>query len=259
MPVSRTARLAWIRPGSCLAVAALGWGSVNIVDVLAHERHDLHVEYAQAIHTIDIDADKGSVHVIGTDDPKVTLDAKVSEGLRSGSHREQLDGDRLVLRARCPAIFATWCGVDYTIRVPRGTAIVADTSGDGIDVTGVTGDLNLSSSGGGVHVVGASGSLDLRSSGGGVNAEQLTSDVVIADSSGGGVHLDFTEPPRSVKASSSGGGVTVEVPNTPGAYQVNASSSGGGVDTEVRTDPSSPNVIDADSSGGGVTIRYPTS
>ena len=259
MPASFGTRLAWLLPGSALAVATIGWGSLNVVDLLAHERHDLHVEYPEPIRSIDIDTDKGSVHVIGTNDRTVTLDAKVSEGLRAGSHSERVEGDRLVVRATCGNVLATWCGVDYTIRVPAETDVVADASGSGIDVSGVTGDVDLSSSGGGVHVVGAGGTLTLHSSGGGVTAEQLTSDTVDASSSGGGVRLRFTEPPRSVKASSSGGGVTVEVPDTPDAYRVDASSSGGGVNTEVRTDPDSPNVIDASSSGGGVTIRYPDS
>jgi hypothetical protein len=256
MPASRSTRLAWLVPGSVFAVASLGWGTASVADVLAHERHDLHVVYTQPIHVIDIDTDKGSIHIIGTNDPTVTLDAKISEGLRSGSHSEQVQGDRLVIRAGCPVLFSTWCGVDYTLRVPATSSIVGRASGSGITVDNVTGDVDVSSSGGGVHLEGGAGKLTLGSSGGGVTADGLTSDVVQASSSGGGVHLQFVDPPTSVRASSSGGGVTVEVPNTPDAYHVEASSSGGGVSTSVKTDPSSNRVIVASSSGGGVTVRY---
>jgi Toastrack DUF4097 len=258
MSASRTARLAWLLPGSFFAVATLGWGTMNIIDLTAHERHHEQHEFTEPIRTLDIDTEKGEVRIVGTDASTVTVDATVSEGLRAGSHSEHVDGDRLVIRASCPIMFATWCGVDYTIRVPSTTTVVAQSSGGGVDVSGVTGDITVSSSGGGVHVTGGGGhTLILDSSGGGVSGEGLTADTVTASSSGGGIHLHFAEPPQMAKATSSGGGVTIEVPETPGAYQVHATSSGGGVHTDVRTDPSSPNVIDADSSGGGVTVRYP--
>ena len=48
-----------------------------------------------------------------------------------------------------PGFLSTWCGDDYTIRVPRGTAVVADV-GLGVDVTDIDGDLQLHSSDGGV-------------------------------------------------------------------------------------------------------------
>jgi hypothetical protein len=258
MPASRTARLAWLLPGSFFAVATLGWGTMNVVDITAHERHHEQQAFTEPIRTLDLEAGSGEVRIVGTDAGAVTVDASVSEGLRAGDHSERVEGDRLVVRSSCPAIFSTWCGVDYTIRVPADTAVVSHTSGGGVEVTGITGDVTLSSSGGGVHVTGGGGhTLTLDSSGGGVSGDALTADVVTASSSGGGVRLSFAEPPQTVKADSSGGGVNIEVPNIPGAYQVNASSSGGGVHTDIRTDPTSPNVIDASSSGGGVTIHYP--
>ncbi len=258
MRTSTTTRLAWLVPGSVFAVATLGWGTFNVVDLLAHERHHEQVTFAQPVTTVQVDTDKGSVHIVGdAAATNVTVDSTVSEGLFSGSHSVIVDGDRLVVRSDCPPVFGTWCGVDYTIRVPAATAVAGSSSGSGIDVTGTTGPVDLSSSGGGLHVTGGGDTVKLASSGGGVTGDHLTAASVTASSSGGGVHLSFTEPPQSVKASSSGGGVRIEVPDVPGAYAVHASSSGGGVHNGVRTDPSSTSVIDAESSGGGVTITYP--
>jgi hypothetical protein len=256
MPASLTARLAWLVPGSLFAVATLGWGTITLVDLSAHERHHEQQEFTVPIHTLELDTEKGEVRIVGTDTSTVSVDATVSEGLRSGGHSAHVEGDRLVIRSTCPIMFSTWCGVDYTIKVPADTAIVTHSSGGGVAVSGVTGDMTLTSSGGGLHVTGGGGTLTLDSSGGGVAGEGLTAGVVTASSSGGGVHLSFAAPPHAVKADSSGGGVSIEVPDTPGAYQVHASSSGGGVHTDVRTDPTSPNVIDASSSGGGVSVRY---
>jgi hypothetical protein len=84
----------------------------------------------------------------------------------------------------------------------------------------------------------------------------LTSSAVQAESSGGGVHLSFVQPPTNVDVTSSGGSVTVDLPDTGDFYRVDASASGGSVRNGVRTDPSSARVIHATSSGGGVRVDY---
>jgi hypothetical protein len=257
MPASLAARLAWLVPGSLFAVATLGWGTMNIIDLTAHEGHHEHQEFTGPIHTVDISAGKGKVTVIGTDTTTISLDAAVSEGLRAGDHSAQVEGDRLEVRATCPTIFSSWCGADYTVRVPANTAVVSHTSDGGIDVTGVTGDVTLSSSDGAIHVNGGGGhTLTLHSSDGSVTGDGITAPVVTASSGDGSVHLRFAVAPQTVNVDTSDGNVTVEVPDTPGAYQVKARSSGG-VHTDVRTDPNSTNVIEATSSDGSVTIRYP--
>jgi hypothetical protein len=72
------------------------------------------------------------------------------------------------------------------------------------------------------------------------------------------VRLAFSAAPHDVTVRSSGGGVTVVLPDTPGGYDVQASSSGGSVRTsEVHHDPASDRRIEVSSSGGGVTVRPP--
>jgi hypothetical protein len=258
MPASLTARLAWLVPGSLFAVATLGWGTITLVDLSAHERHHEQQEFTAPIRTLDINNDKGHVRIIGTDTSTVTVDASVSEGLRSGSHSEQVEGDRLVIRATCPTMLSTWCGVDYTIRVPAATAVVSHSSDEDVDVTGVTGDLELSSSDGNVRVSGGGGhTLTLHSSDGNITGAGLTAAVVTASSSDGNVRLSFAQPPQTVKVDTTDGNITVEVPDTPGAYHVEAHSTDGGIHTDVRTDPNGANLIQASSSDGSVTIRYP--
>ena len=110
-----------------------------------------------------------------------------------------------------------------------------------------------------MRVEGAVGDLRLRSSGGGITAIGLQSSTADADSSGGGVRLEFVDAPQSVRATSSGGGVTVVIPDTNVSYNVDASSSGGGVSRDVRSDPDSTRTISVHSSGGGVTVQYPSS
>jgi len=237
--MSRPSRTAWLVGGSLLSVATIGWGALTAVDLLAHERSHTHVEFAETVTSVDIDNGGGAIRIEGTDDAAIVVDADVSVGLRSGHHSEQVQGDRLVLRATCPGFLSTWCGVDYTIRVPRHVAVVARSSDSSVTVTGIDGDLQL------------------HSSDGSVTATDVQSPTVDASSSDGRVQLTFAAAPTQVRATSSDGSVTVVVPHTPDAYRVDASSADGGTDVRVSTDPTSSRVIDARSSDGHVTVRYP--
>jgi len=237
--MSRPSRTVWLLGGSLFSVAAIGFGTLTLVDLMAHDQSHVHLEFAGTVRTLDVDSDGGTIHIEGTDAATATIDAEISEGLRSGHHDEQLQGDRLVVRATCPNFLSQWCGVDYTIGVPRDVVVAATSSDSSIVVTGIDGDVQL------------------HASDGGVTAGDLRSPNVTASSGDGHVQLTFAAPPRQVRATSSDGGVTVVVPDTPDSYRVTASSSDGGTDVRVRTDPTSNRVIDAHSSDGRVTVRYP--
>jgi hypothetical protein len=248
-------RLPWLVGGSVLTVAVLGFGTLQGVGLLAHQTERMHTVISTPVRSVTVSAD-GGVHIVGTSEAVVTIDATISTGLSSPTHAETINGDRLVVSASCPAVLNTWCGVSYTLRIPKALPVTVHSSGGGIIVTGVDGDLDLSSSGGGIAVDGGRGHERLDSSGGGVNAKATSAAVVNASSSGGGVHLSFAAAPTDVTADSSGGGVRIDLPATTDAYRVEASSSGGSTHTSIRIDPASARIIRAHSSGGGVTVSY---
>ncbi len=250
-------RRAWIVAGSIMAVAALGWGTLNVISLLAYERIDRQVVFDGPIRVIEVRGSGGSVQLSPSADDRVVVDVREWRGLSSPDTSEAVEGDRLVLSADCSSFINAYCRVRYAVTVPAGVDVQVRSSGGGISARGLDGDLDLSSSGGGVRVEGASGRLRLDSSGGGVTAVALTSAQVDASSSGGAVRVSFAQPPLSVAVDSSGGGVTVEVPDTPDAYRVDASSSGGSTHNGLRVDPTSDRTIRARSSGGSVTLRYP--
>jgi DUF4097 and DUF4098 domain-containing protein YvlB len=178
-------------------------------------------------------------------------------GLRTPSYSETIVGDTLRIRSNCPVFADYHCFVSYSIHVPAATSVVVSTSGSGVHVHDLTGDLDLSSSGGGVEVARASGSLKLDSTGGGVRATDVRSKIVSADSSGGGVTVSFLTPPDDVNVSSSGGSAVVEVPHDDTAYRADVTSSGGSRQVGVKTDPESTHIVRVDSSGGSARLRYP--
>ena len=257
---SRTVRYAWIAFGAVFVVAALFWGLVQAVSLLAFDRQrfeqSFDVAIAGTITKIDVDNGAGSVRLVGTDADSIQIDGKVVRGINEPSHTERVVGETLEIDASCSTL-GNFCSVDYVVQVPRDVDVKVRASGGGVRVFGIHGALDIGSSGGGLHIEGATGDLHLRSSGGGITATELESAHADASSSGGGVRLEFVDEPTAVNASSSGGSVTVVVPRTDADYRVDASSSGGGVDTEVTRNDNSERAITVHSSGGGVTVRYP--
>ena len=136
----------------------------------------------------------------------------------------------------------------------------ADSSGGGIRLDDVTGHVVLDSSGGGIHGALASSHpapRPLGDAGEFFFPNQALATVVEADSSGGGIGLTFSLPPDRVKLRSSGGAIRVTLPDVPGDYDVRASSSGGGVHVDIPSNSRSQRLIDVSSSGGGVRVTRP--
>jgi hypothetical protein len=256
MPVRRPVPLLVI--GAIVAVITLGWGGYSAVSLMAYQSTYTDLSFpASSVRHLDVRTSGGvTIEASPAGSQDVTVTRRVVRGLRTPSYSEAIVGDTLTIRSSCP-IFADYhCFVSYSIHVPASTSVVVDTSGSGVHVHDLTGDLDIGSSGGGVEVARVSGTLKLDSSGGGVRATAVSSKVVSADSSGGGVFVSFVSPPDDVKVSSSGGGAVVEVPHDETSYQAKVTSSGGSRQLDVKTDPDSTHVIEIDSSGGSARLRY---
>jgi hypothetical protein len=256
--LSRRVRTAWKAAASIAAVAVLLWGASTAVTQLAHEERTTTTELdAAGITTLDVAIDSGSLTVVGTEGDRIVVTARISDGLRSTSERQEVDGDRLVLRGGCPAFLSNFCNVDYTVEVPERIAVKARLDNDGARATGVRGDLDLRSDNGRIEVRGSGeGAVVLRSSNGNVVATDLRAAEVDAHSDNGRVQLSFLEPPTTVEGTSSNGDVTVEVPDDGAAYVVDTGSANGSSATGVRTDPESTRRIRVASDNGDVLVSY---
>lgn len=137
------------------------------------------------------------------------------------------------------------------VTLPRNAAAEIESSGGGIEISGLDGAVTAESSGGGVRASDLGGSAKLSSSGGSIQAERIAGDLD-ASSSGGGVRID--EAGGAVTAESSGGSVSVGFAAGNGRGG-RLNSSGGGV--KARVDPGVGLEIDAASSGGSVSCDLP--
>jgi hypothetical protein len=241
LPVARhRGRPAWRIVASLLTLAALLWGTLNVVNLVSHGEQHLSRTFAAAgVTRVDVSTDRGTVRVIASDRDDISLRTYVSDGLGGTDHSAQVRGNRLVVDGSCSFPVAYWCTASYTLRVPRGVELVLWSGSGDVTVSGTTADV------------------DLTSQHGDVDATRLRSQHARASSSHGDVHLGFATAPMQVDASSTHGDVTVVVPRTGDAYRVDASSDHGSAHADVRTDSAARRTIDLSSGHGDVTARYP--
>jgi hypothetical protein len=129
--------------------------------------------------------------------------------------------------------------------------VIGNTSGGGISLAGCNGKAEIRTSGGGIDIGSGTGSLIADTSGGAIEIGNFVGDVYVR-TSGGGIKAESID--GSIDASTSGGPVNVALKGQP-KRDCRLSSSGGGITVDL--DESMALDIDAEASGGGVTSDLP--
>ncbi len=131
--------------------------------------------------------------------------------------------------------------------------IDGQTSGGGIKLTKCNGTVQVETSGGGIEMSGGTGSASIKTSGGSIQIGAHGGDVV-AHTSGGGIVIQAVE--GRLDASTSGGSVTATLPGQlPADWRLE--TSGGGITVRVPEDATLD--LDASTSGGRVNTDLPVS
>jgi DUF4097 and DUF4098 domain-containing protein YvlB len=249
---------AWIIIGSLITVAALGFGTLNVVGLLAHEEVTETATFdGSAVEVVDIGTDNGSIEIVGGTGDEIRLVVEISHGIRRTSHRAAVDGSTLVVRSSCP-ILSSWCHVDYRLEVPAEVALVARIDNGRLTVRDLDGGVDVDGDNGSIELTRLSGSVTASTDNGRLVATGLRSGTVLADSDNGRVSLGFAEPPSTVQATTDNGSVEIVLPVGSESYRVDVDTHHGSTDVGVRTDPSSDRVIVGRTNNGSVTVRYPT-
>jgi hypothetical protein len=245
--------------GSVVAAGTLAWGTSTVVAQLAHEEEVVEATFAASrVGSVDARVDNGSIRIVASSSDTVRVTARVSRGLRSTGHRQEVVGDQLVLRGECADLFDNFCNVDYTVEVPAGVSVLARTDNDDITLTGIDGDVDAATDNGVVTVEGGRApTVVARSHNGSVRALGVRSPRIDASTDNGSVRLELLVAAARVRARSDNGDVDVVVPDDRTTYLVDASSGNGDRSVVVRTDPTSERRIEARSDNGDVTVRYP--
>jgi DUF4097 and DUF4098 domain-containing protein YvlB len=196
-----------------------------------------------------LNTDLGSVTVIGKAAPDVHLVVTSQKDLDDLlTFRFDESAGSVTVTARRKHSFSGWSGnrghVRYEIQVPTQTALDIDTSGGKIAIEGIGSRSRLNTSGGGIQVRGLVGDLEADTSGGPISLRDVKGRMRVQTSGGGieGVNLD-----GQLSAQTSGGSIDLE--RVTG--DIDASSSGGGIhilDAGGR--------VKAETSGGGIEASF---
>ena len=173
--------------------------------------------------------------------------------------------------------------ITFKIYSPEKVSTDLQTSGGGINLKNLTGNLEFSTSGGGLKLANLGGNIKGRTSGGGIDLTGCR-DVIDVSTSGGGIGADNCKGEirlstsggglrlkgldGTIKATTSGGGVRAEeisgelVTSTSGGSihlediraSVRASTSGGGIDADIK---SFGKYLSLSTSAGSINVRMP--
>ncbi|MET0147322.1 MAG: hypothetical protein ABW328_21440 [Ilumatobacteraceae bacterium] len=249
-------RVLWKVFAGIFVVAALFWGTYNVVVLLAHEERAESSSYpAGDLTALDVSSSAGSVRIVATDGDTVDVRAEISDGLRSTGERQEVVGGVLQLRASCPNIGSDWCRVDYEISVPRDLALTVSSGNGRVEVTGTTGPVAVDADDGTVVLTSVTGPLDVSTDNGRVEGVDLGSATTTADSDNGRVTLEFSAAPTTVVATTDNGSVEVVVPADGTTYRLSLETGNGSRIAEVPDDPASDRSITLRTDNGSVTAR----
>ncbi len=139
------------------------------------------------------------------------------------------------------------------------------TSGGGLKLQNLGGNVKGRTSGGGINISGCRDNIDVATSGGGIDAESCKGDLRLSTSGGG---LTLKKLDGTIKATTSGGGIRAEeisgdfVTSTSGGSikleditaSVKASTSGGGISADIK---SLGKYLSLSTSAGSIHVRMP--
>lgn len=226
-----------------------------------------------------VDVDSGGISVSTADTSQVSVEIicrlKQSGDYDESALREMLglqitkNGNTIEVRAERPPPkrWRDLDGIEYKIVVPEKFEADLRTSGGGIRVAGLTGQLKANTSGGGLHFQNINGDIDGRTSGGGIDLGSCIGEVTVHTSgggitardgkgslslktSGGGIHVETHD--GDVNAKTSGGGISIR--NIAG--NLDAHTSGGSIDATLLEQPTADCRLHT--SGGGITVYVPS-
>jgi hypothetical protein len=237
-----------------LALLLVAYGAVALASLLARETRTS-TDTFEGVATIQLDTSFESVDVIGSDGTRVDVDRRWTWSLKEPTVRTRQVGDRLVVSSSCPFSPGLPCTGRVQLTVPSDVAVLGGSSDGHLLLSDLSGPLDVHNADGGVELRDVTGRVRLSTSDGPVRAEGLASDRVTVDTSDGSVQLSFSQPPSSVRASTSDGSLEIVVPKDGTAYAVSVSVSDGSQSVDVPTDPEATRTISVHTSDGSVRIH----
>ena len=232
-------RALWVVFGSLLLLAALWWGTFNVVELLAHEqRTERFTVPAAELTRLFVDNDSGSVRSSAPTPTRSASRRRSPTVCATPASAMSVVDSTLELHGTCPIVGSMWCRVTYRIEVPRGLDVEVNTDNDRVDVRNIDGDVDR------LRQWRDRAHRRLRHDRrprrqrthrrhATCPARSSTSAPTTAASS-----WTFTEPPDRVTANGDNGSIEIVVPQIDEGYNVIADTANGGATSLSTTTPS---------------------
>ena len=202
-----------------------------------------------------VDASSGGVSITSWDKNEVYVKILGNEKTKDKMEfKFKNDDDEVEVIAKKKNWFSDWFSGGIKLRieitVPKNFNTKVETSGGGISIEEVSGNINLSTSGGGITFKNVSGKFNVSTSGGGITGINFHSDLdastsgggislsgrdskIKAETSGGSISLDYEGENKGIYLSTSGGGIQINLPEDFNA-SAKLSTSGGRVNCNLK-------------------------
>jgi hypothetical protein len=201
--------------------------------------------------TLRIDLDGGSVEVETHGEDEVRVDAHAQGmGARSVDFELTGDGVDVEFRGSLSGFLGAIPGprkMRVRVRVPETYSLDIRTSGGGLDLEEIQGNVRARTSGGNIQVDEIEGDTDLETSGGSVEASDIRGNLRIRTSGG---RIKASEVTGDVDARTSGGPITIH--DVEGRLDLR--TSGGSIDARFTGDPAGH----LETSGGSIEVEFPS-
>ena len=118
-PRERPGRAPWMVFGSLVVLVFIGFGTFNLISLLAHEEHDEHATFdAAGITLVHVDNSMGPVRIERADADVIDIAVHVSDGLQHTGVSWHVEQSTLEVRGTCPIMESPWCRSAFTLLVP---------------------------------------------------------------------------------------------------------------------------------------------
>lgn len=259
-------RRAWFLLGGLITAAVLAFGvlvawQVHAGTGLPPETEQSTVTTEGVPETLIVQGSSAEVELIGTAAEAVTAELNLrGRGNQQPVVDTDWQGSDLLVDFHCrytgiPLWFSPGCGLDYAAQLPHASNAEVRLSSGSITAEGLTGDADLKTTSGAIEVRDVAGDLRTSASSGSTVATGLTSETATAQTTAGGISLEFVEQPARIEVEATSGNIELSVPRGE-AYRVITDSSSGRIDIDVATDPEAESIIDLRTTSGSITVGY---
>jgi len=247
----------WLTAGLLVTVAGMvsvGMTACKTVDITASTEQQSQT-YQKQINRIEFDLDAGDITLSPGDSSSVHVARTLHWRSTKPTIKEDFSGQTMRVTSTCPQ--QDDCSVDFTIEVPAGVTVQANTQAGDVKITDITGALDVTNESGDINLNNAVGAVRITGDSGQISGADLHSPTFTAQTNSGDIKVAFSDAPQSVNAETQSGDVSVTVPRTSNNYRVQADTNSGGRTVSVDVNSGSSRSVTAKTDAGDVTVKYP--